>query len=95
MTATEPNITECPQCGKRNRVPAAANGVPRCGNCHNPLPWITAAIPTLLVMSGGEVKGPPRRCGVRGRHPPVGDRHDRRRRIGNVTIRRPSDIAPG
>ncbi len=43
MTATASNITECPHCGKRNRVPAATNGVPRCGNCHNPLPWITAA----------------------------------------------------
>jgi thioredoxin 2 len=43
MTATAPNIIECPHCGRRNRVPTAANGVPRCGNCHNPLPWITAA----------------------------------------------------
>jgi thioredoxin 2 len=43
MTATASNIIACPHCGKRNRVPAAANGVPRCGNCHNPLPWITAA----------------------------------------------------
>jgi thioredoxin 2 len=42
MTAT-PNIIACPHCGKRNRVPTAAAGVPRCGNCHNPLPWITAA----------------------------------------------------
>ncbi|HEY9482016.1 MAG TPA: thioredoxin [Micromonosporaceae bacterium] len=40
---TAPNIIACPHCGKRNRVPAAAAGVPRCGNCHNPLPWITAA----------------------------------------------------
>jgi thioredoxin 2 len=43
MTATASNIIACPHCGKRNRVPAAAAGVPRCGNCHNPLPWITAA----------------------------------------------------
>ena len=42
MTAA-PNIITCPHCGKRNRVPAAAAGVPRCANCHNPLPWITAA----------------------------------------------------
>ena len=26
-----------------NRVPAAARGTPRCGNCHQPLPWIAAA----------------------------------------------------
>ena len=43
MTATAPTIIACPHCAKRNRVPAAAAGVPRCGNCHNPLPWITAA----------------------------------------------------
>jgi thioredoxin 2 len=24
-------------------VPAAASGVPRCGNCHKPLPWIVDA----------------------------------------------------
>ncbi|HEY3904505.1 MAG TPA: thioredoxin [Streptosporangiaceae bacterium] len=33
----------CPDCGRRNRVPAAASGVPRCGNCHRPLPWIVDA----------------------------------------------------
>ncbi|MFI7528627.1 thioredoxin family protein [Nocardia salmonicida] len=33
----------CPNCGKFNRVPAAAVGTPRCGNCHKPLPWIVAA----------------------------------------------------
>jgi thioredoxin 2 len=24
-------------------VPAAASGIPRCGNCHKPLPWIVDA----------------------------------------------------
>lgn len=33
----------CPRCGKTNRVPSAARGIPRCGNCHKPLPWIAAA----------------------------------------------------
>jgi thioredoxin 2 len=33
----------CPNCGRRNRVPAAASGIPRCGNCHKPLPWIVDA----------------------------------------------------
>jgi thioredoxin 2 len=37
------NIIACSHCGKRNRVPAAAASVPRCGNCRNPLPWITTA----------------------------------------------------
>jgi thioredoxin 2 len=36
-------IVECPHCGRRNRVPPAASGVPRCGNCHRPLPWIVDA----------------------------------------------------
>lgn len=39
--ATE--IVACPNCGKRNRVPATAAGVPRCAACHTPLPWLTAA----------------------------------------------------
>jgi thioredoxin 2 len=36
-------IVVCPNCGKRNRVRAAASGIPRCGNCHQPLPWIADA----------------------------------------------------
>jgi thioredoxin 2 len=37
-------ITKCPDCGKKNRVPAATKaGTPRCGNCHQPLPWIVDA----------------------------------------------------
>jgi len=36
-------IVTCPHCGKRNRVPAAAAGTPRCGNCHQPLPWLAEA----------------------------------------------------
>lgn len=36
-------IVACRHCGKRNRVPAVAAGVPRCGNCHHPLPWIAGA----------------------------------------------------
>ena len=56
-------IARCTNCGRRNRVPAAARGVPRCGNCHRPLPWIadasdedfaevaeSAAIPVLIDM---------------------------------------------
>jgi thioredoxin 2 len=37
------DLIKCPNCGRRNRVPAAANGTPRCGNCHKPLPWIVDA----------------------------------------------------
>jgi thioredoxin 2 len=43
MTATASNLVEGPHCGKRNRVPAAANGVPRCGKYNKPLPRITVA----------------------------------------------------
>jgi thioredoxin 2 len=37
------SVTACPQCGQRNRVPAAASGTPRCGTCRAPLPWINEA----------------------------------------------------
>ena len=37
------DIVPCPNCGKRNRVPAAARGVARCANCQTPLPWLTSA----------------------------------------------------
>jgi thioredoxin 2 len=40
MTST---VVQCEHCGSKNRVPAAAKGVPRCGKCHNPLPWIADA----------------------------------------------------
>jgi thioredoxin 2 len=36
-------VMKCANCGYRNRVPAAATGVPRCGHCHQPLPWIADA----------------------------------------------------
>ncbi|GAB3887857.1 thioredoxin [Kibdelosporangium lantanae] len=35
--------TTCVNCGRRNRVPEAAEGVPKCGNCGAPLPWIVPA----------------------------------------------------
>jgi thioredoxin 2 len=37
------NIIQCENCGRKNRVPAAASGTPRCANCHRPLPWMTEA----------------------------------------------------
>jgi thioredoxin 2 len=39
----ETHITACPHCGRRNRVPAAAPGIPQCANCHRKLPWIADA----------------------------------------------------
>ncbi|ACU75284.1 thioredoxin [Catenulispora acidiphila DSM 44928] len=41
--SVEPKTVRCPHCGKNNRVPAAAEGHPRCGNCHQSLPWIVDA----------------------------------------------------
>ena len=41
--AISANVVTCPHCGHRNRVAAAASGIPRCGHCHQPLPWIAAA----------------------------------------------------
>jgi thioredoxin 2 len=36
-------IIACMSCGTRNRVVVAARGVPRCGACKAPLPWIVDA----------------------------------------------------
>jgi thioredoxin 2 len=37
------DVTVCPSCSTKNRVPSAASGVPRCGKCHRPLPWVADA----------------------------------------------------
>jgi thioredoxin 2 len=37
------DIVVCPNCGKRNRLPAAARGIARCAACHTALPWLTAS----------------------------------------------------
>ena len=36
-------IVRCRDCGRKNRVPDVASGVPRCGQCGAPLPWMTEA----------------------------------------------------
>jgi thioredoxin 2 len=36
-------LIRCGHCGQTNRVPATAAGTPRCGKCHQPLPWIADA----------------------------------------------------
>ena len=36
-------LVRCGHCGQKNRVPAAAAGTPRCGQCHQALPWIADA----------------------------------------------------
>jgi thioredoxin 2 len=37
------SVIACPNCGRRNRVPAVGESVPKCGNCHNLLPWVADA----------------------------------------------------
>ncbi len=34
------NIVTCVSCGKRNRVPVAAKGLPQCAQCGAKLPWL-------------------------------------------------------
>jgi thioredoxin 2 len=41
--ANATSIVTCTNCGRRNRVAAAATGTPRCGNCQQALPWIVDA----------------------------------------------------
>jgi thioredoxin 2 len=36
-------IVRCRNCGTRNRVPVAREGVPRCSVCHTELPWLVDA----------------------------------------------------
>jgi thioredoxin 2 len=36
-------IVSCPNCGKKNRVPLSAAGIPRCASCHTNLPWVVDA----------------------------------------------------
>jgi thioredoxin 2 len=43
------DVVTCPHCGRKNRVPAAATGMPRCGHCHQPLPWIADATDTTYA----------------------------------------------
>jgi thioredoxin 2 len=40
---TGSSVVACPRCGTKNRVPAARDGIPQCGNCGAPLPWIADA----------------------------------------------------
>jgi thioredoxin 2 len=51
-------IVTCPSCGRRNRVPAAAEGVPRCGNCKASLPWIAEADDTSFADVAEKAKIP-------------------------------------
>src|SRR3954447_22961943 len=43
MSPSPTTVVVCEVCGRKNRVPAAAAGTPKCGNCGAPLPWIVDA----------------------------------------------------
>jgi len=43
LVSVSTGIVRCESCGKKNRVPAAAKGVPKCGSCGTWLPWIVDA----------------------------------------------------
>jgi thioredoxin 2 len=43
MGGVHSDLVRCDACGKTNRVPSAAAGVPKCGNCGAWLPWIVEA----------------------------------------------------
>lgn len=40
---SEPLIVACTNCHTKNRVPATASGMPRCGKCQTPLRWVVNA----------------------------------------------------
>src|SRR5688572_33147009 len=39
-------VVVCSNCQTKNRVPVVAHGIPRCGKCHTPLPWVVNATDT-------------------------------------------------
>ncbi|GHE26515.1 thioredoxin [Streptomyces vinaceus] len=43
MNTTRTTTVTCPNCGRGNRIPVAAEGRPRCGHCKQPLPWVVDA----------------------------------------------------
>ncbi|MFI0154781.1 thioredoxin [Streptomyces lydicus] len=43
MATNRSKTVVCESCGRKNRVPAAGDGRPKCGNCGTPLPWIVEA----------------------------------------------------
>ena len=47
------DIVACPACGKRNRLPTSATGLPRCAACHAWLPWLVDADEGSFVAAVG------------------------------------------
>jgi thioredoxin 2 len=51
-------IIRCENCGHKNRVPLAASGRPRCGNCHKALPWIVDALDDTFAEAAEKADPP-------------------------------------
>lgn len=46
---SDSQVTACPDCGVKNRVPAASKGRPQCASCKKPLPWLVDATDATLA----------------------------------------------
>jgi thioredoxin 2 len=50
------SVLTCDNCGARNRIRPSPKGVPTCGNCHKPLPWlVNASDATFAAESAASV----------------------------------------
>ncbi|MEH0826119.1 MULTISPECIES: thioredoxin [unclassified Micromonospora] len=47
-TTTAGSVITCPACQKKNRIRPSPSGTPRCGACHQPLPWLVEATDATL-----------------------------------------------
>ena len=57
-TAEPPTVqVSCSNCGTKNRIPIVASGVPRCGKCRTPLPWMvdTSDADFTAVVEGSTI----------------------------------------
>lgn len=48
-TASDGTLIRCPHCHKANRVRPSPRGTPRCGSCHQRLPWLVDATDSTLA----------------------------------------------
>ena len=46
-------VVVCSNCQTKNRVPGVANGIPRCGKCHTPLPSVNATDTDFASVAEG------------------------------------------
>ena len=46
------SILVCAECGKRNKIRPSPRGVPHCGSCSKPLPWVVEATDATFGFEG-------------------------------------------